>query len=97
MLGALCALFPKPTKALIEASVRTSNADGRLRLSAVERTAKLTELHRELRQAEARLEMNRRKIEASGAPALPRHGYDPGVWLLPDPELAAMVKNGGGS
>ena len=69
-----------------------------LRMSAVEKQRKLTKLQSDLRTTRARLEQQRRTIEARTNETLPRLAPvdDPSIWLLPDQPLAELAATGNG-
>lgn len=91
LLGFSGVTQPDVTRRLIEEAVRR-NAGPWLRLPADRQAAELAGLKAELRQAEARLEINRRQVEASDGSTLPRDdGTDPSVWLATDGTLAAIA------
>jgi hypothetical protein len=92
LLGFAGTFFGAKARTLIEEAARTkAERIGGLRLAAEEKAERLQSLRQELQRTEARLELNRREVEAADNGVLPRIGFDPATWLLPQPELERLA------
>jgi hypothetical protein len=97
LIGALMLIEPEKIRALVaDRAKRRAEAWKGLRLSAGDKKKRLDKLQQDLRTARARLERQRREVEAQTGEMQPRAGDDPSVWLLPPAELEALAatKNG---
>jgi hypothetical protein len=90
--AAMMLISPGETRKVVTARVRRScDAWRGLRLSETDKGKRLSKLRGELQVARARVEVERRKVEAATGQMQPRAGDDPGVWLMQDAELLATV------
>jgi hypothetical protein len=93
ILSAFAAMMPEQTTAIVQASVlEREKAWQGLRLTDAEKIERTDALLAELRKAEARIEMDRRRIEREGAPVMSRRGSPPDIWLLTDSDLERAVQ-----
>jgi len=83
------AMIPGARK-FYERSLREKLAPG-LHLDPADKERQLADLHAQLRMTQARVETDRRRIEAESGDILPRVREDPAIWLLVDDDLQRAV------
>lgn len=97
VLGAMAALLPDQTRALIEE--RTREAEERrpvLRLTPEAKATQLTALRAKATRIEAKLELLRRELEHDDPDVtFARAGFDPEVWLAETAALETMAAAAG--